>query len=72
VNPTFFADGVGILNVATASCNTGTWLGGTSSDWFDANNWCGGVVPTATDNVTISSGTANSPVINAPELFVII
>lgn len=42
-----------------------TWVGGTSIDWNTASNWCGNAIPTATDNVTINSGTLNSPTIGA-------
>lgn len=31
------------------------WIGGTSTDWNNAANWCGGQVPTAQDNIVISS-----------------
>jgi hypothetical protein len=34
-----------------------TWTGGVSSDWNTAENWSGGVVPTAGDKVSIVSGT---------------
>src|SRR5205814_4381344 len=44
--------------------STGSWIGTTSSDWFDASNWCGGV-PISTTNVTILSGTPFQPNINA-------
>jgi len=39
------------------------WTGTTSNDWSTATNWCGGVVPAATDDVTIAA-TANNPVIS--------
>src|SRR5688572_6352565 len=29
-----------------SSCLTGTWLGATSSDWFEDSNWCNGIEPT--------------------------
>ena len=53
----------GILNVF-ASCTVGDWLGGFSTDWNDAGNWCGGI-PTATTDVNIPSAPANQPVIGA-------
>ncbi|MFM9837136.1 MAG: T9SS type A sorting domain-containing protein [Cyclobacteriaceae bacterium] len=41
------------------------WLGGTSTDWFNTTNWCGGI-PTATADVLIpAAGPQNMPVINA-------
>jgi len=53
----------GILGVNTG-CTGGTWLGGFSTDWNDAGNWCGGI-PTATTDVIIPSAPANQPVIGA-------
>lgn len=53
-------------NTVQKSITTGvhTWVGSVSSDWSTPTNWCGNAVPTATDNVTINSGSANSPVID--------
>ena len=42
----------------------GTWNGSVSSDWHNASNWCSGV-PVSTTDVTIPSGTLNSPQITA-------
>jgi hypothetical protein len=43
-------------------CVSSTWLGGTSTVWTNAANWsC--CVPSKVTNVTIPSGTTNSPVI---------
>ncbi|MXN93350.1 hypothetical protein GR160_19170, partial [Flavobacterium sp. Sd200] len=39
-----------------------TWTGATSTAWATPGNWCGGLVPTATSNVTIANVT-NAPVI---------
>ncbi len=61
--PTYFAANTGVLTVGTSSCTPGNWLGNISTDWFNANNWCGGVVPTSTTNVVIPSGTPNQPII---------
>ncbi|MGE4347401.1 MAG: GEVED domain-containing protein [Flavobacteriaceae bacterium] len=36
-------------------CNVGEWIGGTSTAWNTASNWCGGVVPDSTTDVVISS-----------------
>jgi hypothetical protein len=48
---------------AVLTVNAGsTWTGTTSTDWNVATNWCGGV-PTATSDITIASGTTNSPII---------
>jgi hypothetical protein len=40
----------------------GTWLGSSSNDWNDPANWCGGI-PTATTNVSVSSGTPFAPML---------
>ena len=42
----------------------GTWNGSVSSDWHNASNWCSGI-PTATTDVTIPSGSPNSPLLTA-------
>ena len=42
--------------------STGTWLGKTSSDWTDANNWCGGV-PDPTIDVVIPNSASYMPVL---------
>ena len=36
-----------------------TWVGGANGAWETGTNWSGGVVPTASDDVTISSTTGN-------------
>jgi hypothetical protein len=59
-NDTYFTSSLGYVTVSTTVCTTGSWLGGTSTDWNTASNWCGGV-PTATTDVTISSGTTYQP-----------
>lgn len=41
------------------------WIGAVNTDWNTGGNWCGGVAPTASDNVSISA-TANQPVISGP------
>lgn len=38
------------------------WTGATSTDWFTASNWCGGV-PTTLKDATIQSGTPFQPLI---------
>ena len=48
-----------VVHVTTA----GAWIGQTSSDWFDATNWCGGV-PTSTTNINILNSAPYMPVIN--------
>ena len=41
-----------------------TWSGTISSDWFDAQNWCGGVSTTST-NILIPSGLSIYPILIA-------
>lgn len=65
INTTYFSANAGIINVATASCTAGTWLGNTSTDWFTATNWCGNTLPTSSTNVVISSTTPNQPTIGS-------
>lgn len=57
LNTTYFASATGIVTVGTSSCLAGTcvWLGGTSTDWGTASNWCGGI-PTNSSTVVIPSG----------------
>ncbi|MBC7937619.1 MAG: hypothetical protein H7Y86_19900 [Rhizobacter sp.] len=42
--------------------NKGDWLGITS-DWSDPINWCGGILPTSSSDVTIPAATVIMPVI---------
>jgi hypothetical protein len=41
-----------------------TWSGTISTDWFDAQNWCGGVPTTAT-NIVIPSGLSIYPILTS-------
>lgn len=50
----------GILNVKL-SCAEGTWLGSLSSNWNTAENWCGGILPSATTDVVIPVAATNQP-----------
>ena len=43
---------------------TGIWIGGVSTSWLTTGNWCLNTLPSATDNVTISSGASFYPVID--------
>lgn len=43
----------------------GQWTGNTSTDWADASNWCSGILPTATTNVTIIATAIRMPVISS-------
>jgi len=45
---------------------TRTWTGATSTDWAAGGNWSGGLVPVATDSVTIPFGVPNYPALTAP------
>ena len=47
----------------TLVSNTYRWIGNSSTDWTNAVNWSSGIVPTATNDVLIPSGTPFSPVI---------
>ncbi|TGE21660.1 T9SS type A sorting domain-containing protein [Hymenobacter aquaticus] len=50
----------------TSVTNSYTWTGATSTNWNVASNWSGGVVPTATDNVTIPAGLSRYPSVSTP------
>lgn len=60
------------LVTATANSNSlsfvvtssGTWIGGISSNWNLASNWCGGV-PSSSTNVVIPAGTSFLPQLTA-------
>ncbi len=41
------------------------WAGTTSSAWTTATNWSGGVVPTASDDVSIPSAVPNYPLVTS-------
>lgn len=44
------------------------WTGATSTDWYTASNWDGGVVPTSADHVLIPAGAANMPEVNGADV----
>ena len=44
---------------------TETWTGTTSTDWNDASNWSGGIVPTSITDVVIPSSPSNQPFLSA-------
>jgi hypothetical protein len=51
----------------TAGGSPMTWAGTVSTDWFNTANWCGGVLPTLSDNVIIhNTGPVFQPVISGP------
>jgi hypothetical protein len=42
----------------------GLWSGATSTTWSLAGNWCSGVVPSTSTNVTIANGKPRYPLVN--------
>ncbi|MFP5041449.1 hypothetical protein [Parasediminibacterium sp. JCM 36343] len=48
---------IGNTDAIYPSCVAGTYIGVTGGDANNPSNWCGGVVPTASTNVTISGTT---------------
>ncbi|WP_181369480.1 GEVED domain-containing protein [Flavobacterium album] len=56
-------NGCSSVSSATITVNPKSWIGGTSTDWNNPANWCGGQVPTALDNVVIGDVT-NQPVVS--------
>ncbi|MFA6057553.1 MAG: T9SS type A sorting domain-containing protein [Taibaiella sp.] len=72
--------GVYEVEVTAASCPTtpsiayvkvasttivGQWTGNVSSDWANADNWCDGLVPSTSTDVTIVAGASNMPAITS-------
>lgn len=55
---------VAYVKVASSSV-AGQWAGNVSSDWANADNWCDGVVPSTTTDVTIAAGASNMPAITS-------
>ncbi len=49
----------------SSTTSDGQWTGNISTDWADVNNWCSGVLPTATTNVTIAGSAVRMPVISS-------
>jgi hypothetical protein len=41
------------FTAAATTPSLSTWIGGTSTDWFTASNWCGSGIPTATTDALI-------------------
>ena len=61
--------GAGVCGPVTATATItihalGNWLGSTSNDWFDPNNWICTTVPTSSIDVVIPAGASIMPVIN--------
>src|SRR5690606_465276 len=62
---------VGALSFAAAlgsgSANAQVaWDGSNSSDWFDAGNWVGGVLPTGATDAVIDAGAGRPAIVGAP------
>ncbi|RWW91745.1 beta strand repeat-containing protein, partial [Flavobacterium cerinum] len=45
----------------TSTTATGQWTGNVSTDWSTAANWCNGILPTSTTDVTITSTATRMP-----------
>ncbi|WP_196890885.1 T9SS type A sorting domain-containing protein [Aureivirga marina] len=58
-----------VISVSTLDGNTVTWNGTTDSNWNTASNWDSNAVPTATDDVVISSSATNNPTISNTDAF---
>jgi hypothetical protein len=61
-NTTYFANTTGYITVNSCA---GVWTGATSTDWNVATNWCNGVVPTSTTDVSILSTATRQPTISS-------
>ncbi len=57
-------DGITHKNYIIYISKPETWTGANSTDWNDAGNWDGNIVPTASIGVIIPTGLSNYPVIN--------
>lgn len=62
INTTFFVPATG--RITLGACAGFTWIGTTNTDWNTGTNWCTGIVPIASSNVTIIPG-ANQPAISS-------
>lgn len=60
---TLTIDNLYIPNAAALSANTKLWTGNTNTAWHTGSNWCGGVAPISTNNISIPSVT-NLPIIS--------
>ncbi|MFN0047918.1 MAG: T9SS type A sorting domain-containing protein, partial [Cytophagales bacterium] len=49
--------------IAVSYSNNGAWLGTVNNDWSNGGNWCGGVPPSSTSDISINSGTLFSPIL---------
>ena len=53
-----------LLSTPTNINGLHTWNGSIDSDWFNKCNWINSHVPTLNNDVLITSGAANNPMIN--------
>jgi|GEM_PF-3658595 len=53
------------FSILAGGAIAGRWLGGTSTNWFDCENWDNLAVPESTTDVTISTTATNNPTISA-------
>ena len=51
-------------NSTTTAPATFDWTGAVDTDWQNTGNWSSGVIPSSSDDVTMSNGKPNYPVIN--------
>ncbi len=52
------------FGISTATETDGLWVGGTSTDWFDCNNWDTRVVPNSSVSVTVPSTATRAAVVD--------
>jgi hypothetical protein len=52
------------LGATTARAQNATWVGNTSSDWFDSTNWSNGTLPSSGINATIDTTGTNQHTIS--------
>lgn len=57
------ANAIGTAFTVNPGLTDGTWVGGTSTEWFNCQNWNGLAVPDAATDVTIPTAT-NNPLIS--------
>ncbi|MEI7803497.1 MAG: hypothetical protein WCI97_12660, partial [Bacteroidota bacterium] len=50
-----------VVTIVSCCATPGLWTGTLSTDWHTAGNWCGSIIPTATTDVTVNSGTPFQP-----------
>jgi len=47
----------------TINFTSGVWTGNINTDWNNTGNWCGGIVPSGSIDLTLPAGLANYPAI---------